>query len=166
ESLFFNSYVVEDAAKAKPATDIFNNNNGGKENMLGLFFDTTPSKYRNPDGTITKGGLLVAIVNQNLYTIEGETTPSGKVEGFDKSMSGEEVRKAWNDWNSNLKLSKNVVQGSGIIDMDATTNQNYKDPISEMFEDMEKFQKEQLERLEKQRKAKRLAEQRKVDIKV
>ncbi|TKX28036.1 Cj0814 family flagellar-dependent secreted protein, partial [Campylobacter aviculae] len=32
ESLFFNSYVVEDAAKAKPATDIFNNNNGGKEN--------------------------------------------------------------------------------------------------------------------------------------
>ncbi|TKX28023.1 hypothetical protein CQA76_08995, partial [Campylobacter aviculae] len=165
ESLFFNSYVVEDAAKAKPATDIFNNNNGGKENInSGVFFDTTPSKYRNPDGTITKGGLLVAIVNANLYTREGEATPSGKAEGFDKSMSGEEVRKAWEF----KGLSPNLIDFTGatldLTKMDIyvnTNNQNnkdfnYKDPISEMFEDMEKFQKEQLERLEKQRKAKRL----------
>ncbi|TKX28556.1 hypothetical protein, partial [Campylobacter estrildidarum] len=78
--------------------------------------------------------------------------------------SEEEVRKAMNSFN--LKLSDEVVvQGAEINDID-TNNQNYKDPISQMFEDIEKFQKEQLERLEKQRKAKRLAEQRKVDIRV
>ncbi|TKX28005.1 Cj0814 family flagellar-dependent secreted protein, partial [Campylobacter estrildidarum] len=116
ESLFFNSY--ENTMKAKPAIDIFNNNNGGKENVItGVFFDTTSSKYRNPDGTITKGGLLVAIVNQNLYTVEGETTRWGKRTGFDKSMSEEEVRKAMNSFN--LKLSDEVVvQGAEINDID------------------------------------------------
>ncbi|TKX30923.1 hypothetical protein, partial [Campylobacter estrildidarum] len=79
--------------------------------------------------------------------------------------SEEEVRKAMNSFN--LKLSDEVVvQGAEINDIDTTTNQNYKDPISQMFEDIEKFQKEQLEHLEKQRKAKRLAEQRKVDMRV
>ncbi len=31
-------------------------------------------------------------------------------------MSGEEVKKAWNDRNYNLKLDKNsIVQGAGIV---------------------------------------------------
>ncbi|EOC6569631.1 TPA: hypothetical protein ACJEX7_001071 [Campylobacter jejuni] len=31
-------------------------------------------KYTNKDGTITKGGLLVAIINENIYTREGWAT--------------------------------------------------------------------------------------------
>ncbi|EAK2873682.1 hypothetical protein DCU88_07975, partial [Campylobacter upsaliensis] len=68
--LFFNT--TENLTQGNPATDIFNNNNGGQENMnLGVFFNTTPDKYTNPNGTITKGGLLVAIINENIYTREG-----------------------------------------------------------------------------------------------
>lgn len=84
--------------------DIFNNNN--KKDGYDSFFDTTADKYTNTDGSITKGGLLVAIINANMYTIEGETTRWGKITGFDKSMNLQEVRSAWNDGNV-LKFDPN-----------------------------------------------------------
>ena len=145
--LFFNT--TENIMKGNPATDIFNNNNGGKENInTGVFFDTTPSKYINKDGTITKGGLLVAIINENIYTREGEATHQGKTEGFDKSMSGEEVKKAWNDRNYNLKLNpNNIVQGAGIID---TNDENTE--FTPLIKIMEKEQKELIKYLQKKTK--------------
>ncbi|EII8776446.1 hypothetical protein K4889_001756, partial [Campylobacter coli] len=145
--LFFNT--TENLMKGNPAIDIFNNNNSGKENInTGVFFDTTPSKYTNEDGTITKGGLLVAIINENIYTREGEATPQGKTEGFDKSMSGEEVKKAWNDRNYNLKLNpNNIVQGAGIVD---TNDENIE--FTPLIEIMEKEQKELIKYLQKKTK--------------
>ncbi|XAK32713.1 hypothetical protein AAID92_08475 [Campylobacter coli] len=143
--LFFNT--TENLMKGNPATDIFNNNN--KENInTGVFFDTTPSKYTNKDGTITKGGLLVAIINENIYTREGEATHQGKTEGFDKSMSGEEVKKAWNDRNYNLKLNpNNIVQGAGIVD---TNNENIE--FTPLIEIMQKEQKELIKYLQRKQK--------------
>ncbi|WP_190317951.1 MULTISPECIES: hypothetical protein [unclassified Campylobacter] len=57
--------------KGKTAIDILNNNNGGKENVnIGVFFNPNGQKYTNSDGTISKGGILVTIVNANIYTRE------------------------------------------------------------------------------------------------
>ncbi|EHE9212171.1 hypothetical protein IFW04_000155 [Campylobacter upsaliensis] len=148
--LFFNT--TENLTQGNPATDIFNNNNGGQENMnLGVFFNTTPDKYTNPNGTITKGGLLVAIINENIYTREGEATKMGKSEGFDKAMSAQEVVKAWNDRNYNLKFNPNssnsIVQGAGIVDM---SDNNIEFPP--LIELMQKHQKELMEYLQKKKK--------------
>ena len=145
--------------------DIFNNNN--KKDGYDSFFDTTADKYTNTDGSITKGGLLVAIINANIYTIEGETTRWGKRTGFDKSMSLQEVRSAWNDGNV-LKFDPNnpvIVQGAGIVDKDANRSKDseykYTDPLTQMFEDMQKAHKELLERLEAKRKEDALIQARK-----
>lgn len=51
----------------------------------------TSNKYTNNDGSITKGGLLIGIINANLHTREGETTANGKSQGYDKSMSYSEI---------------------------------------------------------------------------
>lgn len=145
--------------------DIFNNNN--KKDGYDSFFDTTADKYTNTDGSITKGGLLVAIINANMYTIEGETTRWGKITGFDKSMNLQEVRSAWNDGNV-LKFDPNnpvIVQGAGIVDKDANRSKDseykYTDPLTQMFEDMQKAHKELLERLEAKRKEDALIQARK-----
>ena len=150
--------------------DIFNNNN--KKDGYASFFDTTADKYTNTDGSITKGGLLVAIINANMYTIEGETTRWGKRTGFDKSMNLQEVRSAWNDGNV-LKFDPNnpvIVQGAGIVDKDANRSKDseykYTDPLTRMFEDMQKAHKELLERLEAKRKEDALIQARKrLDLK-
>ncbi|QOR04493.1 hypothetical protein A0071_00635 [Campylobacter cuniculorum] len=146
DSLFFNS--TENLMKGNSATDIFNNNNDGKESVnTSVFFDTTPSKYTNSDGTITKGGLLVAIINENIYTREGKATAMGKSEGFDKSMDAKEVAKRWHDRNYNLKLnSNNIVQGAGIVD---TNDSNIS--FTPLIEIMEKQQKELIEYLKKEK---------------
>ena len=130
-------------------SNIFNNNNGGKENInTGVFFDTTPSKYTNKDGTISKGGLLVAIINENIYTREGEATIMGKSEGFDKTMDAKEVAKAWHDRNFNLKLDKNtIVEGAGIVN---ANDENIE--FTPLIELMKKNQKELMEYLNKRRK--------------
>ncbi|WP_281527136.1 Cj0814 family flagellar-dependent secreted protein, partial [Campylobacter avium] len=144
--------------------DIFNNNN--KKDGYDSFFDTTADKYTNTDGSITKGGLLVAIINANMYTIEGETTRWGKRNGFDKSMNLQEVRSAWNDGNV-LKFDPNnpvIVQGAGIVDKDANRSKDseykYTDPLTQIFEDMQKDHKELLERLEAKRKEEALIQAR------
>ncbi len=146
ESLFFNS--TENLMKGNSATDIFNNNNDGKESVnTSVFFDTTANKYTNSDGTITKGGLLVAIINENIYTREGKATAMGKSEGFDKSMDAKEVAKRWYDRNYNLKLNpNNIVQGAGIVD----TNDN-NISFTPLIEIMEKQQKELIEYLKKRK---------------
>lgn len=145
--------------------DIFNNNN--KKDGYASFFDTTADKYTNTDGSITKAGLLVAIINANMYTIEGETTRWGKRNGFDKSMNLQEVRSAWNDGNV-LKFDPNnpvIVQGAGIVDKDANRDKDleykYTDPFTQIFEDMQKAHKELLERLEAKRREDALIQARK-----
>ena len=97
-TLFFNpSFNGGDGRQPlKPTTDIFNNNNGGKENtVIGVFMDPHGEKYTNKDGSITKGGLLAAVINNNLDVREGETTAQGKREGYDKSIDSKEFNRAF-----------------------------------------------------------------------
>ena len=97
-TLFFNpSFNGGDGRQPlKPTTDIFNNNNGGKENtVIGVFMDPHGEKYTNKDGSITKGGLLAAVINNNLDVREGETTVQGKREGYDKSVDSKEFNRAF-----------------------------------------------------------------------
>ena len=97
-TLFFNpSFKGGDGRQPlKPTTDIFNNNNGGKENtVIGVFMDPHGEKYTNKDGSITKGGLIAAVINNNLDVKEGETTVQGKREGYDKSIDSKEFNRAF-----------------------------------------------------------------------
>ena len=97
-TLFFNpSFSGGDGRQPlKPTTDIFNNNNGGKENtVIGVFMDPHGEKYTNKDGSITKGGLIAAVINNNLDVREGETTVQGKREGYDKSVDSKEFNRAF-----------------------------------------------------------------------
>ena len=97
-ALFFNpSFKGGDGRQPlKPTTDIFNNNNGGKENtVIGIFMDPHGEKYTNKDGSITKGGLIAAVINNNLDVREGETTAQGKREGYDKSIDSKEFNRAF-----------------------------------------------------------------------
>ena len=97
-TLFFNpSFSGGDGRQPlKPTTDIFNNNNGGKESVgSGVFMDPHGEKYTNKDGSITKGGLIAAVINNNLDVREGETTAQGKREGYDKSVDSKEFNRAF-----------------------------------------------------------------------
>ena len=97
-TLFFNpSFKGGDGRQPlKPTTDIFNNNNGGKESVgSGVFMDPHGEKYTNKDGSITKGGLIAAVINNNLDVREGETTARGKREGYDKSIDSKEFNRAF-----------------------------------------------------------------------
>ena len=97
-TLFFNpSFKGGDGRQPlKPTTDIFNNNNGGKESVgSGVFMDPHGEKYTNKDGSITKGGLIAAVINNNLDVREGETTVQGKREGYDKSIDSKEFNRAF-----------------------------------------------------------------------
>ena len=97
-TLFFNpSFDGGDGRQPlKPTTDIFNNNNGGKESVgSGVFIDPHGERYTNKDGSITKGGLIAAVINNNLDVREGETTLQGKREGYDKSVDSKEFNRAF-----------------------------------------------------------------------
>ena len=88
---FYNRSTINyytNGNKLKPSTDIFDSNSGGKEDLpSGINFNTTRDKYTNNDGSITKGGLLIGILNKNLNVVEGETTYFGILDGFDKNIS-------------------------------------------------------------------------------
>ena len=95
ETLFFNSsyHELTTTPQYKPSTNIFDNNNGGKESEnVSVFINPHGERYTNPDGSITKGGLIAAVINSNLDVREGETTVWGKMQGYDKSISGKEYR--------------------------------------------------------------------------
>ena len=98
-TLFYNgslSIAADKQIHPKNVTYIFNNANGGKENtVIGIFMDPHGEKYTNKDGSITKGGLLVAVINSNLDVKEGETTVFGKKQGFDKSIDSKEFSRAF-----------------------------------------------------------------------
>ena len=98
-TLFYNgslSIAADKQIHPKNVTYIFNNANGGKENtVIGIFMDPHGEKYTNKDGSITRGGLLAAVINSNLDVKEGETTVFGKKQGFDKSVDSKEFSRAF-----------------------------------------------------------------------
>ena len=94
-STFYNPVDWSDRynPKIEPATDIFNSANGGKENTeMGLFWDTTAEKYTNSDGTISMGGILIAMVNGNSYLKEGKATYMGQMQGYDRNVDPEKIQ--------------------------------------------------------------------------
>ena len=116
-TLFFNpSFNGGDGRQPlKPTTDIFNNNNGGKENtVIGIFMDPHGEKYTNKDGSTTKGGLIAAVINNNLDVREGETTARGKREGYDKSVDSKEFNRAFElfDLMGEMKFGANFNKAS------------------------------------------------------
>lgn len=94
-STFFNPVDWSDRhnPKYKPATDIFNSMNGGKENKeMGLFWDTTADKYTNSDGTISMGGILIGIINSSSDIKEGTATYMGQMQGYDRNVDADTIR--------------------------------------------------------------------------
>ena len=168
----------------KPATDIFNNAYGGKESaeIGGSQWATTASKYTNADGTISKGGLLIGILNENLHTAEGETSSNGKKQGYDKTMSYADMlnfKAEKGEWLVNVDLNKPLSLGEGEDSLlkDIENNkknkaklESYKDPIAQMLEEIIIRLKEQTQKaLERQRenakKSANITNIEKVDIK-
>ena len=110
--LFFNQSLQTSGA-SKPTSNIFDNNNSGQESELGgLFWATTASKYTNADGTISKGGLLIGVLNENSWLVEEET--------------------------EHIEI-ESIVQESGNDD---EWLKNYKSPLMQMLEEILKLQKE------------------------
>ena len=110
-TLFFNpSFNGGDGRQPlKPTTDIFNNNNGGKENtVIGIFMDPHGEKYTNKDGSITKGGLIAGVLNHNLDIYEGETTAIGKYGGYDKNINTKEFQRSFNAFNAMWQMAYGV----------------------------------------------------------
>ena len=168
----------------KPTTDIFNNAYGGKESaeIGGSQWATTASKYTNADGTISKGGLLIGILNENLHTAEGETSSNGKKQGYDKTMSYADMlnfKAEKGEWLVNVDLNKPLSFGEGEDSLlkDIENNkknkaklESYKDPIAQMLEEIIIRLKEQTQKaLERQRenakKSTNITNIEKVDIK-
>ncbi|WP_149709310.1 Cj0814 family flagellar-dependent secreted protein [Campylobacter concisus] len=110
-TLFFNpSFDGGDGRQPlKPTTDIFNNNNGGKESVgSGVFMDPHGEEYTNKDGSITKGGLIAGVLNHNLDIYEGETTAIGKYGGYDKNINTKEFQRSFNAFNAMWQMAYGV----------------------------------------------------------
>ena len=102
--------------------------------------DIGASFYKNDSGTISKGGVLMAFFvgmsGQNPL-IEGETTISGKLNGYDKNMSQNQVE----DLNEFIKQNPIKYGITGDIGTDFTNILKLKNNIS----DIEEFKKQWLE---------------------
>lgn len=111
-----NTRALFDLFKPQPEMrSIFDNLNGGRESELGgVHWATTADKYTNKDGTITKGGLLIGIMNHNTVIAENATETE------------------------HIKF-ETAVQESGNDD---EWLKNYKSPLMQMLEEILKLQKE------------------------
>lgn len=139
-----NTRALFDLFKPQPEMrSIFDNLNGGRESELGgVHWATTADKYTNKDGTITKGGLLIGIMNHNTVIAENATETE------------------------HIKF-ETAVQESGNDD---EWLKNYKSPLMQMLEEIIKMQKELAQKaLERQRentkKSANITNIEKVDIK-
>ncbi|MDL0088343.1 Cj0814 family flagellar-dependent secreted protein [Campylobacter gastrosuis] len=167
-----NFYTNKNKLKNSSVYDIFNNMYGGKEDkMMGYTFNTTREKYINQDGSTTKGGLLVGLLNQNHHIFEGETTYRGKVGGFDKNINSKDYQDMLNLWELNndpndltdsqynalspeLKDYVDFARSLKFVntapsDTSNKNEQEMKSPLELLFEQMNKDAKEMLKRLAK-----------------
>ena len=184
---FYNSSTYNyytNGNKLKPSTDIFDSNSGGKEDLpSGINFNTTRDKYTNSDGSITKGGLLIGILNENLNVVEGETTYFGILDGFDKNISPNDYmaqiqlwllnhdpdRVSDEEFNALSEPMKEFIKSHRALDNINQRAKNTskkeeadtpKDPLQILFEQMDKDFKEMLKKLQERAQKARL-EQRK-----
>ena len=125
---------------------IFDNLNGGREDELGgVHWATTADKYTNADGSISKGGLLIGIMNHNTVIAQNATTTETPE---DSPYIIGRIKDGVFYPNKKFKSKK--------------LEENYKSPLMQMLEEILKLQKE----LAKKALKKRLdTVQQKVDIK-
>ncbi len=95
DSAFYNESIhqnlIRESSILNPSIDIFDSNNGGKEDINStIYFNTTRKKYIDKEGNITKGGLIVGIMSQNFDVAEGELTSNGYMFGYSKEISGDD----------------------------------------------------------------------------
>ena len=97
-----------------PQDGILGNNNGGKAGKF--WFDTNASAYKNENGEISKGGLLVSMIAGTSHLRDGITTINGKLEGYDKN-AGQEVTKSLQAWMARIKAMAptSVTYGTGHV---------------------------------------------------
>lgn len=97
-----------------PQDGILGNNNGGKAGKF--WFDTNASAYKNENGEVSKGGLLVSMVAGQSHLRDGITTVYGKLEGYDKN-AGQEVTKSLQSWMAGIKAMAptRVTYGTGHV---------------------------------------------------
>lgn len=97
-----------------PQDGILGNNNGGKAGKF--WFDTNASAYKNENGEVSKGGLLVSMVAGQSHLRDGITTINGKLEGYDKN-AGQEVTKSLQSWMAGIKAMAptRVTYGTGHV---------------------------------------------------
>ena len=132
-----------------PATNIFDNLSGGQES--GVHWATTASKYTNADGSISKGGLLIGVLNANLYIKDGETTDWGKFQGFDKSLDYQGMMQA--KGNGLFFFNGLTIDEASFAPSfwGADDEFNYKDPTQMILEEIIKMQKELAQKALKKR---------------
>ena len=185
---FYNRSIINyytNGNKLKPSTDIFDSENGGKEKFgpYGLAFNTSRERYTNDDGSVTKGGLLIGILNSNYNATEGKPTYIGYMNSCDKNMSGDEYRKQIELWllnhdpdrvsdeefNALSEPMKEFIKFHRTFDninqrAKSTSKKEEadtpKDPLQILFEQMDKDFKEMLKKLQEKAQKARL-EQRK-----
>lgn len=97
-----------------PQDGILGNNNGGKAGKF--WFDTNASAYKNENGEVSKGGLLVSMIAGQSHLRDGITTVYGKLEGYDKN-AGQEVTKSLQSWMAGIKAMAptRVTYGTGHV---------------------------------------------------
>ncbi|MDE6978808.1 MAG: hypothetical protein K2O85_04500 [Helicobacter sp.] len=88
-SLFWTDNRNE-ANQYKPATDIFAITS--EENSFVGSWNAAGEKYTNADGTISMGGILVAMVRNNTHLIEGKATYMGQLQGYDRNVDVEALQ--------------------------------------------------------------------------
>lgn len=172
-SLFWKDNLNE-ANKYKPATDIFaitseENSSVGSWNAAG-------EKYTNADGTISMGGILVAMVRNNTHLVEGKATYMGQMQGYDRGANVEALQAEYyaaskpvffdytdQELNAMSEQRRDYIKGMQQMQMKTwaangsnipanaqdVDDSEYFDPISNIFKELDKANKEHLERLRK-----------------
>ena len=179
------SNIYNTNAEFMGAARAYNNKTSGSKMLSGLFFNfSNPSansadifatssvfgwangdKYTNADGSITKSGLLISIMRENYFTIEGDTTQFGKYSGYDKNLSeAQRQQLAPNGIFRSDVLSKMQVDEASFAPSfwGADDEFSYKDPTQMILEEIIKMQKELAQKALKKRLD---TAQQKVDIK-
>ena len=179
------SNIYSTNAEFMGAARAYNNKTSGSKMLSGLFFNfSNPSansadifatssvfgwangdKYTNADGSITKSGLLISIMRENYFTIEGDTTQFGKYSGYDKNLSeAQRQQLAPNGIFRSDVLSKMQVDEASFAPSfwGADDEFSYKDPMQMILEEIIKMQKELAQKALKKRLD---TTQQKVDIK-
>lgn len=148
--------VLFDLFKPQPEMrNIFDNLNGGREGELGgVHWATTADKYTNKDGTITKGGLLIGIMNHNTVIAQNAITTETPEDS--PYVIG--------------RIKDGVFYPNDKAKANKLEEENYKSPIMQLLEEIiarlkEQTQKAVQKRLDNADKANSAQNSQKVDIK-